>query len=85
MAYWLEVNEYAQDTIEIIEKNAIDGKTLLKQGNSSLLSLGINRLGERKRLLRDIRNLLALNTYGWLEKGWYYPSQFLTWLTHPAN
>ncbi len=70
MAYWLESHDYAPDTIEIMEKNAIDGKTLLKQGNTSLLALGINRLGERKRLLRDIKNLLALSTYGWLEKGW---------------
>ncbi len=71
VVHWLTEQGYSHEITDIVTKNDIDGPKLLSQGNTSLLSLGVNRLGERKKILRDVKNLLAMHTYGCIEKSEY--------------
>ncbi len=71
VVHWLTQQGYSHEITDIVTKSDIDGPKLLSQGNTSLLSLGVNRLGERKKILRDVKNLLAMHTYGCIEKSEY--------------
>jgi hypothetical protein len=59
---------FSEDARAAIKKGKVTGEALLKLENASLQSLGIDKLGERKRLLKIIREADECCSFAFLER-----------------
>ncbi|ELR14618.1 SAM domain (Sterile alpha motif) domain containing protein [Acanthamoeba castellanii str. Neff] len=59
VARWLERSAYSQETVEAVAQAGIDGRLLLRLSVPELLTLGVIKLGDRKKLAKAIDEISA--------------------------
>jgi hypothetical protein len=65
---YLHQAQFSGDACAAIKKGKVTGEALLKLENASLQSLGIEKLGERKRHLKIIREADECCSFAFLER-----------------
>lgn len=65
---YLHKTGFSEDTRHAIKKGKVSGEALLKLENASLHALGIGKLGERKRLLKLIREAGEYSSFAFLDR-----------------
>lgn len=71
---WLLKLGFEQDVRECLRSRGVDGQYLLRLDDLTLRCLGVERLGDRKRLLRRLRGIN--NSCFFLDLGIYSPASF---------
>lgn len=72
---WLNQHEFEEDVRTALNDARVDGPALLRLDDLALQSIGVNKLGDRKRLLRYIRRIH--NSCFFLDQGNYITAHCL--------
>jgi hypothetical protein len=70
---WLERSAYSQETVEAVAQAGIAGKLLLRLSGPDLVTLGVIKLGDRKKLAKAIDEISATCVWSWVDQGTTIP------------
>ncbi len=72
---WLERSAYSQETVEAVAQAGIAGKLLLRLSGPDLITLGVIKLGDRKKLAKAIDEISATCVWSWVDQGTTHTTQ----------